>query len=159
MIKDTISFRRIESSDMEFLSEVYASTRREELAQANWTDEAVEAFLKSQFQMQHDYYQKVYSSAEYEIIISNDDEIGRLYTDRRDGEIRIVDIAMLPAYRGMGYGNSILRDILDEAAEKNISVRIHVERNNPALSLYKRLGFYQIEDKEMYLLLEWSPSD
>ncbi|RYZ82691.1 MAG: GNAT family N-acetyltransferase, partial [Proteobacteria bacterium] len=32
---------------------------------------------------------------------------------------------------------------------------IHVERLNPALRLYQRLGFQMIEDKGVYLLREW----
>ncbi len=34
-------------------------------------------------------------------------------------------------------------------------LRIHVERFNPALRLYERLRFRQIEDKGVYLFLEW----
>jgi hypothetical protein len=33
--------------------------------------------------------------------------------------------------------------------------RIHVERFNPALRLYERLGFRPIEDKGVYLFMEW----
>ena len=32
---------------------------------------------------------------------------------------------------------------------------IHVERFNPALRLYERLGFTLAEDKGVYLFLEW----
>jgi hypothetical protein len=32
---------------------------------------------------------------------------------------------------------------------------IHVERLNPAVRLYERLGFRQIEDKGVYLFMEW----
>jgi hypothetical protein len=34
-------------------------------------------------------------------------------------------------------------------------VRIHVERQNPALALYERLGFRLLEDRGVYLFLEW----
>jgi hypothetical protein len=34
-------------------------------------------------------------------------------------------------------------------------LRIHVERFNPALRLYQRLGFRQIEDRGIYYFLEW----
>jgi hypothetical protein len=34
-------------------------------------------------------------------------------------------------------------------------LRIHVERFNPALRLYERLGFRQIDDRGVYLFLEW----
>jgi hypothetical protein len=37
-------------------------------------------------------------------------------------------------------------------------VTIRVERFNPALRLYERLGFSVAEDKGVYLLLEWSPA-
>lgn len=37
-------------------------------------------------------------------------------------------------------------------------VQMHVERFNPAQRLYDRLGFHQIADKGIYLLLEWKPS-
>jgi predicted GNAT family acetyltransferase len=36
-------------------------------------------------------------------------------------------------------------------------VRMHVERFNPARRLYGRLGFREIADKGVYLLLEWQP--
>jgi hypothetical protein len=38
-------------------------------------------------------------------------------------------------------------------------LRIHVEGFNPALRLYERLGFRQIEDKGVYLFMEWSGTD
>lgn len=36
--------------------------------------------------------------------------------------------------------------------------RIHVERFNPALRLYQRLGFNQIADRGVYLFMEWGAS-
>ena len=36
-------------------------------------------------------------------------------------------------------------------------LRIHVERMNPALGLYERLGFEQVEDRGVYWLMEWQP--
>jgi ribosomal protein S18 acetylase RimI-like enzyme len=74
----------------------------------------------------------------------------RLYLHRGDTEIRIVDIALLPEHRGKGVGTTLLRDVIAEGKR----VTIHVERMNPALRLYERLGFEVAEDKGVYLLLE-----
>ena len=54
-------------------------------------------------------------------------------------------------------GSLLMRRILDEAADKGVPVRIHVERNNPALHLYHRLGFQQVDDQGVYFLMQWNP--
>jgi ribosomal protein S18 acetylase RimI-like enzyme len=87
-------------------------------------------------------------------VVVDGEPAGRLYVDRGEGEIRIVDIALLPDHRGQGIGGSLLRDLLVEADAGGKSVTIHVERLNPALKLYERLGFALAEDKGVYLFLE-----
>jgi ribosomal protein S18 acetylase RimI-like enzyme len=44
--------------------------------------------------------------------------------------------------------------VIQDAIDKDLVVRIHVEKNNPALSLYQRLGFKQIGDRGVYWLME-----
>jgi ribosomal protein S18 acetylase RimI-like enzyme len=77
---------------------------------------------------------------------------------RGESEIRIVDIALLPDYRGNGIGTALLRDLFSEADAAGKTVTIHVERFNPALRLYERLGFALAEDKGVYLFLERPPA-
>jgi len=84
--------------------------------------------------------------------------IGRLFVDFRKDEIRLIDIALLPAYRGRGLGSQILSSILSDGQSSGRAVRIHVEHNNPALRLYQRLGFKQIENHGVYILMEWTPA-
>jgi hypothetical protein len=51
----------------------------------------------------------------------------------------------------------LLKNILDEAANKSLPVSIHVERFNPALQLYRRLGFRLAEERGVYLFMKWLP--
>lgn len=90
-------------------------------------------------------------------MLSHDRPIGRLYVDRRADEIRVVDIALLPEHRRQGIGSALLENILAEAAAAHKPVRIHVEKFNPALRLYQRLGFHQVRDTGVYFLMEWLP--
>ena len=69
----------------------------------------------------------------------------------------MVDIALLPPYRNAGIGSAIRRDLLAAAAVAHQPVRIPVEKVNLALRLYERLGFAPIEDKGVYLFMEWAP--
>jgi GNAT superfamily N-acetyltransferase len=154
-----IRLRPIAPGDELFLSHVYASTRLDELAVTDWTDEQKAAFLHMQFVAQHKFYQENYTDTDFLIIVQDDTPVGRLYVARWKDEFRIVDIALLPAYRGTGIGATILRDLLAEADAVGKPVRIHVERENPALRLYQRLGFVMIEDKGVYLFMERGTRD
>lgn len=151
---EMITLRPIETEDEPFLYRLYASTREKELAIVDWTRAQKEAFLRMQFKAQHKHYQEHYRSTNFDLILLDGEPIGRLYLARWPKEFRIVDIALLPQWRRQGIGSRILRDILQEAQDAELPVRIHVECFNPALRLYYRLGFEKIADKGVYYLLE-----
>lgn len=150
--------RLVSSEDISFLYEVYASTRQEELEKTGWTFSEKEVFLRSQFDAQHRYYSEHYPDAAYEIIALEDQCIGRFYVDHRKDEIRLMDIALLPAYRNQGIGSRLLHALLEKAQARNKPVRIHVEQFNPAMRLYKRLGFRHLEDRGIYQFMAWAPN-
>jgi ribosomal protein S18 acetylase RimI-like enzyme len=150
-----VILRSATTEDEAFLLTVYASTRTEELATTPWDDAQKADFCKMQFTAQNSHYRQHYPTAEYSIIVAADVAVGRLSVDRWPREIRIMDIAILPAHRRQGIASHLLKDLQSEAAAKGRSLTIHVERFNPALPLYQRLGFRILEDKGVYLLLQW----
>jgi len=149
--------RPLRPDDAAFLSRVSASTQLDELALVEWDEAHKAALLHMQFTAQHQFYQERYTKTDFLIILRDAAPVGRLYIARWQDEIRIVDIALLPPYRHTGIGTAILRDLLAEAAVAHQPVRMHVEKFNPALRLYARLGFAPIEDKGVYLFMEWAP--
>ena len=150
-----LTFRRIADADLPFLARLYASTRTEELAAAPWTAEQRAAFLAMQFQAQHTHYQQYYPTADWLVTMRAGEDIGRLYVDRWPSEHCVIDIAFLPEHRSSGLGGALMRDLLDEAAAAGKAVSIHVEKFNPAMRLYRRLGFLTEEDKGVYDLMRW----
>jgi ribosomal protein S18 acetylase RimI-like enzyme len=151
-----LTFRRIADADLPFLARVYASTRAEEMAAVTTvTDAQKAAFLDTQFQLQHAHYQKYYPQADWLVTMRDGEDIGRLYLERWPSQHRIIDIALLPEHRGRGSGEALLRDLMDEAAAAAKDVSIHVEKHNPAMRLYRRLGFVTEEDKGVYDLMRW----
>jgi ribosomal protein S18 acetylase RimI-like enzyme len=151
-----LTFRRIADADLPFLARVYASTRADELAVTSMTDAQKAAFLDAQFQLQHAHYQKYYPQADWLVTMRGGEDVGRLYIERWPSQHRIIDIAFLPEHRGKGFGEPLLRDLMDEAAAAGKGVSIHVEKFNPALRLYRRLGFTTEEDKGVYDLMRWT---
>ena len=137
---------------------VYASTRAEELAVVPWDAATKDAFVRMQFAAQDSFYRQHFPDATYDVVVVNGVPAGRLYVDRREAEIRIIDIALLPEHRGHGIGTALLTPILDEADRTGKTVSIHVERDNPARRLYDRLGFVEVEEQGVYLLLERWPA-
>ena len=120
----------------------------------HWSQEQKDEFLEMQFNAQHQYYQDEFQQASFELILLNANPIGRLYLDKRQDEYRIVDIALIPEMRNKGLGTRILNQIIREAHSMKLPVKIHVEYNNPALKLYKKLGFEKLEETGVYYLME-----
>lgn len=159
MIHGNLRLRPVAPDDAEFLYQLYRSTRWEELASVAWPDAEKDAFLRQQFALQSDHYGKHYAATtEFQVIEIDGERAGRLYVARWPREIRIVDIALLPAYRGRGTGAHLLRGLLAEGASSSRTVSIHVERANPALRLYERLGFVFVEERGVYFFMERRPS-
>lgn len=150
-----VSLRPITPEDDSFLAGLYASTRADELAITDWSEAQKAAFCRMQFDAQTAHYREHYPGALLQIVEQDGVAIGRLYVANWESEIRIMDIALLPEHRGAGLGTQLVRALQDEARSAGKTLTIHVERFNPALRLYERLGFQMTEDKGVYLLMEW----
>ena len=152
-----VAVRPVTSDDRDLLIRVYASTREEELAPVPWTDAEKAAFIAQQFEAQDRHYREHYAGASLDVVDWDGAPAGRLYVARWSDEIRIIDIALLPEFRGRGIGTRLLCGLLDEAARARRRLSIHVEKHNPALRLYARLGFAPVADEGVYLLMEATP--
>ncbi|MBL4773234.1 MAG: GNAT family N-acetyltransferase [Alcanivoracaceae bacterium] len=157
-----ISFKSLSSSgfsevDMGFLAKLYATTRWDEVQQAPWSDQQRKDFLQQQFDAQHKHYQLHYPKAHYLLIIKEKQAIGRVYLDRDDQSVCLIDIALLPEFKYHGLGTLLLKELLLEAQVTNKKIVIHVEKFNPAYQWYLKNGFKQVEDKGVHQYMEWYP--
>jgi GNAT superfamily N-acetyltransferase len=152
-----ISFRPATAEDYDFQRLLYHDARAEEMTHFPFDAEQKIAFLDWQFSLQHTHYQQHYPGCEWNVIEQDGRPVGRLIVDRWRDQIRIVDIALLSECRGAGIGTKLLRDILDEGRASGLPVTIHVEAMNPAMRLYQRLGFVQIDTSGAYNLMRWTP--
>ena len=145
------------AEDREFLFALYASTREEELRGLPWAAEQRNAFLRSQFEAQTYHYRTWYPDAAFQLILLEGIPVGRLCLLSDANQIRLIDIALLPAYRGKGVGSEIFTGMLADADKAALPVILHVERSNRAQRLYRRYGFTVIADDGVYLLMLREP--
>ena len=153
-----MSLRPATARDRALLARVYAGTREAELAPLPWPEEAKRAFVEQQFSAQDAYYRENYPTASFDVIVADGTDVGRLYVDRREHEIRVIEIAVLPVARGRGIGTALLRALIDESQAARKPLTIHVERQNPALRWYERLGFRAAGETGVYLKMERPPA-
>ncbi len=152
-----VTLRPEQPGDEPFLFEVYASTREAELALTNWEEPARRAFLDMQFTAMRRGYAGMYPSGEFLIIDLGGRAIGRMVLNRTVEEIRVVDLALLPADRNAGIGTFLMRQVCAEAAQAGKPVRLSVLKNSRAVRWYERLGFAKTEEAGFYDQMEWRP--
>jgi ribosomal protein S18 acetylase RimI-like enzyme len=150
-----VTLRPIADADEPLLRRVYASTRAEELAPVPWTDDQKRAFVDQQFDARAAHYAQHYPGMTRDVVVVDGVDAGHLLVDRWEREIRIVDVALLPEHRGGGAGTTLLKALMDEARAAGKALSIHVERTNPAMALYERLGFAPVAEEGVYLRMEW----
>ena len=138
-------------SDREFLRTLFMSTRERELAFLPGGALAHAQLFNGQFIAQLESYRQNFPKANHAIIEVGGVAAGRLYVDRADGILHLIDISLLPEYRGRGIGTALVQALLDEAVPAGGTVRLSVAMSNPAQRLYQRLGFRTVGTDGVYL--------
>jgi ribosomal protein S18 acetylase RimI-like enzyme len=152
------ALRPEEDADVPFLMLLFASTRAQELAGIDWPDDHKRMFLAQQFTAQRHHYRTQIDRCEFHVIERDGVPVGRLYLQERVTQLHIVDIALLPTETGQGAGTILLQALTDAAWSRDKGLGIFVEKNNPALRLYRRLGFVEIADTQIYWEMERVPA-
>jgi GNAT superfamily N-acetyltransferase len=154
-----LALRHAQGADLPFLRALYASLRADELAPTGWPEHAKQAFLDSQFALQHQHYISHFAPSDFLLIEHAQTPIGRFYLHRATAEFLLLDIALLPPWRGRGIGSSLVRHAQHEARQAGVCLSLHVEWGNPAAQrLYQRLGFTVTGREGMHLRMRWPAS-
>jgi ribosomal protein S18 acetylase RimI-like enzyme len=141
--------RPARSQDASFLRALFESARPDAALLAQWPETVRRAFLDQQFEFQTIHYARSYPDAARFVIQRKDEPIGRTIVARSAREWSLVDIALLPRWRGQGIGTMLLQGIKSAAVEAGTpAVRLSVDIRNPARRLYQRLGFVATELEE-----------
>jgi len=151
----SLNNRPVCPEDETFIFHLFASKWVEHLANWDWNLEKKEKFLRLQFQAQQHSYQTQFPNREHRIVLKANKPIGSILIINNADHICLADIDLLPCHRNQGIGTLLIQNLLTEAANSRKSVYLQVEKLNPAIQLYKRLGFMETEDTGTHFVMEW----
>lgn len=142
--------------DADFLFEVYASSRVEEMSLWGWTNEQQAQFLRMQHEAQQRFYQQQYPDLQYHIIWDDGKKTGRVAIGRMEEELVLVDIILLPEFQNRGLGSTILQQLKREAMDNDMSIRLSVLTNSRAQQFYERFGFQVFLETGIYSSMKFT---
>ena len=140
---EVFSLRAAASNDYDFLYDLKVATMKEYVAATwGWDDADQEESFRQRFKPDG-----------WNIIVVDNQDVGALRVRRKEMEIHLVNIAILPQYQGHGLGSRIINSVLEEARDTDLPVTLQVLKVNPARGLYERLGFTVIGETETHYLM------
>lgn len=139
--------------DRDFSLRLYGVTREAELARVDWPPAGKQTFVEQQFQAQYQHYRQHYPRALFLLACHQGQPVGRLYLSPGETELRLMDIILMPEWRGQGLGRALLAAVLDWAISNGLDLSLHVEADNPARRWYQRLGFDEVEMRGVYVFM------
>jgi GNAT superfamily N-acetyltransferase len=152
---DELVLRPIDAGDEQFLHDLYAETRAEELTVVDWSDEQRRSFCDTQFDLQDAYYRREFPGATFDVIECGGRPVGRLLVALDTPRCEVLDITLAPEHRGIGLGTLLLHWVQTAAATLSVPVVLWVAHHSSARHLYERLGFMAVEQDEFNVLMMW----
>jgi ribosomal protein S18 acetylase RimI-like enzyme len=152
-----VTTRPSDDTDTVFMFELYASTRPDGLVDTGWSAFRGQASVHMHAQAEEDDLDSRHPELSRMTVDVDGIRVGRLLVSRAETSWQLVDISLLPRWRGHGIGTQLLTELLAEA--KAASQRVHLEaaKTNPSIRLYERLGFGDLTDRGMHWGLTWTP--
>ncbi len=144
-------------ADASFLELLYREVHAPEFAPLQLPPPALDQLLAMQYRAQSSGYATQFPHAHDHIIHLDHVPAGRLLLNRTPTELLLVDIALLTPFRNHGAGTRVLQQLIDEATQASLPLRLTVRFDNPALHLYQRLGFLPTGGDGLNLAMQWHP--
>lgn len=152
-----ITTRPSVAEDSAFMLELYASTSKDVLDDLGWTIGSQRTFVIMQAQTEEWNRARLYPGMDRLTICVDDMPVGRLLVCMRNNMLHLVDLSLLPRFRGNGIGTQLMTEILEEARNARVPVKVKVRKESGAIRFVERLGFATPTDLGTTVELTWMP--
>ncbi len=126
--------------DDAFLAVLYRSSRPD-LQAMDSEPQLLEHMLAMQRRVQVEGYRTAFPAADFLVLERCGEKIGRLVINLGSGELRLIDIALLPQMQGQAHGKAVLHSLQELASAHRVPLRLAVNAaNHRAKRLYLAHG-------------------
>ena len=84
-------------------------------------------------------------------------DIGWLQVSQKPSGFHLNQVHLLPSYRNRGIGSCLIRRVLERAQQLRQPVTLNVIQGNPAIALYRRMGFAVVNQGAELVQMRWHP--
>lgn len=159
LVASSGNVRLAEERDEAFLYGVFCSLWEREVAKMP-DSRMVHHFLRIQYTTQESRFRTRFPTlSRYVLQDEHGKDAGRLFLHPEPEIVHLVDLTLLPAFRGRGLATATLRDVMAQAQGRGQTVSLRVDRRSaPAAHLCHKLGFdlVTLDDQDGYY--EWQPA-
>ena len=145
--------------DDDLMGALFADARSDQVGALGLDADSGAAFLGMQRRAQQRHYRVAFPHAVDSVVEIDGEAAGRVLLAEADGELRLVDVALLPAHRGRGVGTTLLKSLQELASCARVPLRLSAARDGRARRLYERLGFSPTADDGVHVAMEWHPAE
>jgi ribosomal protein S18 acetylase RimI-like enzyme len=142
---DLLQTRKTVASDFDFIYRLHQLTLFDYIEQT-WGH---------QEDFQRNGMQEDFNASLFEIISTQEKDIGVISIIDHKNAFFINYLAILPDFQRRGLGRQMLHTVMNRAAKQNIPVKLHVIRINPAKAFYEKLGFQVVGNDKYSFFMEW----
>jgi ribosomal protein S18 acetylase RimI-like enzyme len=147
MTRSTITLRAATIEDLGFAGQVYLETMR-------YITDRLPQFDEGQHMAK---FAERFLPDEVRIVVEGGKDIGWLQVSETNGEIFLKQIFLQPPFQGRGIGSQLIADLIERSHQTRKPVRLGVAKSNPAVQLYRRLGFQLTSEDEFKYYMEKGP--
>lgn len=155
--KQHLSLRDTQPKDEPFLYRLFSVIKVKELGAEQWPEAQREQLLRMQFNA-HEQHHQLQMTGSDQLVILDEQAIGRMIVQRDTSAIQLTDITLLPEFRNRGIGMQLIHELQNESRESKRPLRLNLFKTNRVISLYQRLGFEVVTTTDTQYLMEWKES-
>jgi ribosomal protein S18 acetylase RimI-like enzyme len=153
-----LAMRLTESDDQDFLNALYVDSRAD-LQQLPLAPTALQQMISMQQMSQAMGIRTTYPNAQYWLLLWNKEAVGRLIMDKSDKETRLIDIAVISAWRKKGIATQVIWALQDYAVQVQVPISLAVRCDNvDAQAIYRKAGFIVSSTDTLFDQMNWHPS-